>query len=68
LCLYWSRYVKCAKKCVWRDAATTARLVTSWILEYALRIDPMKGKTLARDEFQVAFEHELKLAKCLVDL
>ena len=51
-----------------RDPATIFRLVTSWALEYALRVDPSKGYTLARDEFQSVLDHELKLVEFLIDL
>jgi hypothetical protein len=51
-----------------RDPATIVRLVTSWALEYALRLDTSKGCTLARDEFQAVFDYELKLVEFFVDL
>ena len=51
-----------------RDPATIFRLVTSWALEYALRVDPSKGYILARDEFQAVLDHELKLVEFLVEL
>jgi hypothetical protein len=43
-------------------------LVTSWALEYALWVDPSKGCTLARDEFEAVLDHKLKLVEFLVEL